>query len=330
MRTTKLTAPLAALALAAVFGLSILAGNAYAAYPDKPVRVIVPFAPGGSTDIVARIVTQRMGDELGQTFIVENKGGAGGAIGAQQAAKAEPDGYTLSIATVSTLAVIPACRPEGAGYDPLNDFLPVTNFANVPNVVEVNPKFPAQSFKEFVQVLKDNPDKYSHGSSGQCSVLHLFGEAFKLATGTKAVHVPYKGSGPAVSDAVGGQIEILFDNLPSSMGQIEAGRLRPMAIAWPQRLEALKDVPTLAEEGYPQLNRSAWYGLLAPKGTPPEIIATLRDAAVAALKDPQVIAALEKQGAAPSGNTPEEFAREIKAEYDWAQGVVAKGNIKLE
>lgn len=318
-------------ALALVAGVASVFGAANAAeYPSQPVRVIVPFAPGGSTDIVARIVTQRMGQELGQTFVVENKGGAGGAIGAAEAARAKPDGYTLSIATVSTLAVLPACRPTDLPYDPLKDFVPVTNFANVPNVIEVNPKFPAKNFKEFVKVLKDNPGKYSNGSSGTCSVLHLFGEAFKLATGTDAVHVPYKGSGPAVTDAVGGQIEIMFDNLPSSMAQIQAGNLRALAVAWPERLSSLKDVPTLAEEGYPQLNQPAWYGLLAPKGTSPEVVKKLRDAAVVALKDPKVIEALEKQGAAPSGNTPEEFGKEIKEQYDWAKDVVAKGNIKLE
>ncbi len=321
----------AALTLSATIASLCGAGVANAAeYPEQPIRVIVPFAPGGSTDIVARIVTQRMGQELGQTMVVENKGGAGGAIGAAEAARAKPDGYTLSIATVSTLAVLPACRPDDLPYDPLTDFVPVTNFANVPNVIEVNPKFPAKDFKEFVKVLKANPGKYSHGSSGTCSVLHLFGEAFKLATDTDAVHIPYKGSGPAVTDAVGGQIEIMFDNLPSSMPQIQAGNLRALAIAWPERLASLKDVPTLAEAGYPQLNQPAWYGLLAPKGTPPEIVNKLRDAAVVALKDPKVIEALEKQGAAPSGNTSEEFAKEIKEQYDWAKDVVAKGNIKLK
>lgn len=312
---------------AGAFGMSAASA---ADYPAQAIRVIVPFAAGGSTDIVARIVTQRMGQELGQTMVVENKGGAGGAIGAQEAARAKPDGYTLSIATVSTMAVNSACRPKDLPYNPLTDFLPITNFANVPNVIEVNPKFPAQNFKEFVKLVKENPGKYTYGSSGTCSVLHLFGEAFKMATGTDMIHVPYKGSGPAVIDAVGGQINAMFDNLPSSMGQIEAGKLRPLAIAWPERLKSMKDVPTLAEEGYPQLNQPAWYGLLAPKGTSPEIIKRLRDAAVVALKDPKVIEALEKQGAAPSGNTPEEFAKEIKEQYDWAKDVVAKGNITLE
>ncbi|NYT81305.1 tripartite tricarboxylate transporter substrate binding protein BugE [Alcaligenaceae bacterium] len=326
-----LTKKFAALTLAAGVAAAFGSGAALAAdYPSQPIRVIVPFAPGGSTDIVARIVTQRMGQELGQTMVVENKGGAGGAIGAAEAARAKPDGYTLSIATVSTMAVNSACRPNDLPYDPLKDFVPVTNFANVPNVIEVNPKFPAKNFKEFVKALKDNPGKYTHGSSGTCSVLHLFGEAFKQATGTDAIHVPYKGSGPAVTDAVGGQIDSMFDNLPSSMGQIQAGNLRALAIAWPERLKSLPDVPTLAEEGYPQLNQPAWYGLLAPAGTPPEVIKKLRDAAVVALKDPQVIDTLEKQGAAPSGNTSEEFAKEIKQQYDWAKEVVAKGNIKLE
>jgi tripartite-type tricarboxylate transporter receptor subunit TctC len=322
----------AAIALGTCMAGGLAATSAQAAdkYPSHAIRVIVPFAPGGSTDIIARLVTQRMSQELGQPMVIENKGGAGGAIGAAEGAKADPDGYVLSIATVSTMAVNPACRPKDLPYDPIKDFQPVTNFANTANVVSVNTKFPAKNFKEFVEVLKANPNKYSYGSSGTCGVLHLMGESFKLATGTDIVHVPYKGSGPALADAVGGQVEILFDNLPSSMPQIQAGKLRALAIAWPNRIPAIKDVPTFAEVGYPVLNQPVWYGLLAPKGTPMEIVNKLRDAAVVALKDPRVIKALDEQGSSPSGNTPEEFAKEIQVQYDWAKDVVKKQNIKLE
>lgn len=318
--------------LTAVFSAAaIISGTSYAAdFPSKPIRVIVPFAPGGSTDIVTRIVTAKMSDILGKPMVVENKAGAGGAIGASEAARAKPDGYTLSIATVSTLGVNPACKPEGLGYDPLKDFAPVSNFVNVPNVLEVNPKFPANDFQSFLAEVKANPNKYSYGSSGTCSVLHLFGEAFRLATDTDIVHVPYRGSGPAVTDAVGGQIGILFDNLPSSFPQIEAKNLRPLAIAWEERLDSMKDVPTFKELGYPELNQPVWYGLLAPAGTPEDVIATLNKATLDALKDPTVIAALEKQGAFPAGNSPEEFAKEIQQQYDWAKDVVEKGNIELQ
>ena len=301
-----------------------------AGYPERPIRVIVPFAPGGSTDIIASLVTQRMSQELGQPMVVENKGGAGGAIGAAEAARAKPDGYTLSIATVSTMAVNPACRPKDLPYDPIKDFQPVTNFANTANVVAVNPKFPAKDFKGFLEELKKNPGKYSYGSSGTCGVLHLMGESFKMATGTDIVHVPYKGSGPAVADTVAGQIELIFDNLPSSMPQIQAGKLRAMAIAWPERISTIKDVPTFKDVGFPILNQPVWYGLLAPAGTPKDVVTKLRDAAVVALKDPKVIKSLDEQGSAPSGNTPEEFAKEIKEQYDWAKDVVEKQNIKLE
>jgi len=322
------------LAFALVLSAGALAGagaTAQAAgYPERPIRVIVPFAPGGSTDIIARLVTQRMSQELGQPMVVENKGGAGGAIGAAEAARAPADGYTLSIATVSTMAVNPACRPKDLPYDPIKDFQPVTNFANTANVVAVNPKFPAKDFKGFLEELKKNPGKYSYGSSGTCGVLHLMGESFKMATGTDIVHVPYKGSGPAVADTVAGQIELIFDNLPSSMPQIQAGKLRAMAIAWPERIESIKDVPTFKDVDYPILNQPVWYGLLAPAGTPMEIVNKLRDAAVVALKDPKVVKSLDEQGSAPSGNTPEEFAKEIKEQYDWAKDVVQKQNIRLE
>ena len=329
MNKARTLAVAIALATGAAGTLGVSAAHAADKYPSKAIRVIVPFAPGGSTDIIARLVTQRMSQELGQPMVVENKGGwrRHRCIGGRAR---EPDGYTLSIATVSTMAVNPACRPNDLPYDPIKDFQPVTNFANTANVVAVNPKFPAKDFKGFLEELKKNPGKYSYGSSGTCGVLHLMGESFKMATGTDIVHVPYKGSGPAVADAVGGQIEIIFDNLPSSMPQIQAGKLRAMAIAWPGNIDAIKDVPTFKDAGFPVLNQPVWYGLLAPKGTSMEVVNKLRDAAVVALKDPKVIKALDDQGSAPSGNTPEEFAKEIKEQYDWAKDVVKKQNIKLD
>ncbi|MCQ9327803.1 tripartite tricarboxylate transporter substrate binding protein BugE [Pelistega suis] len=314
----------------AAFSFAALSSVAHAAYPEQPIRVIVPFAPGGSTDIVTRIVTSKMSEILGQSIVVDNKGGAGGAIGAREAARAKPDGYTLSIATVSTLAVNPACKPTGLGYDPLKDFTPVTNFANVPNVVAVHPSFPAKTLDEFLKQLKDNPGKFSYASSGQCGVLHLFGEAFRQATDTDITHVPYKGSGPAVADAVGGHIEAIFDNIPSSLPHLVAGNLRPLAVAWKERLTELPDTPTFKELGYEQLNRPVWYGLLAPANTPKEVVDTIYKAAAQALQDPAVKESLLKQGAFASGNTPEEFAKEIKEQYDWAHEVVKKGGLELQ
>jgi tripartite-type tricarboxylate transporter receptor subunit TctC len=313
--------------LAVVMGASA----AYAAdpFPSKPIRVIIPFAPGGSTDVIARLVLQRMGQALGQPIVIENKGGAGGAIGADEAADADPDGYTLSIATVSSMAVNPACRPNDLPYDPLKDFQPITNLVYTANVLVVNPHFPAKDLKSFIGELKNHPGKYSYGSSGLCGALHFMGESFKIATGTDIVHVPYRGSGPAIADTIDGQIEILFDNLPSSLPQIKAGKLRPLAVAWPRRIASLKEVPTFAEAGYPVLNRPVWYGLLAPAGTPGDVVKKLRDAALIALKDPKVLKELEDKGSTPAGNTPEQFEKEIKERYEWAKNIMRTQAIDL-
>lgn len=316
--------------MVAVAGLFSLNAFAHAAYPEQTIRIIVPFAPGGSTDIVTRIVSSKMSEYLGQAIVVENKAGAGGAVGAQEAARAKPDGYTLSAATVSSMAVNPNCKSDNLGYDPFKDFTPITNFANVPNVVSVHPSFQAKDSIDFVKVLKENPHKFSYGSAGQCSISHLLGEAFRQATDTDITHVPYRGAGPAVADAVAGHIEILFDNLPSSFTQIQGKKLRALAIAWPERLKELPDVPTFKELGYTQINQPSWYGLLAPANTPKEIVDTLHKAAAKALQDPDVKAALLKQGAFASGNTPEEFAKEIREQYDWAHKVVTDGNLKLQ
>jgi len=314
---------------ASLAGLTVSLAAAQSSYPNKPVRVIVPFAPGGSTDIIARLVGERMGRELGQPFVIENRGGGGGAIGAGEAARAAPDGYTLSIATVSTMAINPACNPK-LGYDPLKDFQPVTNFAHTANVLAVNPKVPANDFKSFLELAKKEPGKFSFATSGTCSINHFLGELFQLGTGAKIVHIPYRGSGPAIADVVGGQVQMLFDNLPSSMPNIQAGKLKALAVAWDKRVDGLPDVPTFKELGLPLMNDPAWYGLLAPAGTPTDIINKLRDAAVKVLSDPQVKDTLSKQGAAAVGNTPAEFRTEIEKELNKAKDVVKKQNIKLE
>ncbi|MEK7947079.1 tripartite tricarboxylate transporter substrate binding protein BugE [Pigmentiphaga sp. YJ18] len=328
MKAARIAASLAGLAVSATM-LAVPGTAAAQSYPNKPVRVIVPFAPGGSTDIIARLVGERMGRELGQPFVIENRGGGGGAIGASEAARAAPDGYTLSIATVSTMAINPACNPK-LGYDPLKDFQPVTNFAHTANVLAVNPKVPANDFKSFLELAKKEPGKFSFATSGTCSINHFLGELFQLGTGAKIVHIPYRGSGPAIADVVGGQVQMLFDNLPSSMPNIQAGKLKALAVAWDKRVDGLPDVPTFKELGLPLMNDPAWYGLLAPAGTPPDIINKLRDAAVKVLSDPQVKDTLAKQGAAAVGNTPAEFRTEIEKELNKAKDVVKKQNIKLE
>jgi tripartite-type tricarboxylate transporter receptor subunit TctC len=298
-------------------------------YPNKPVRLIVPFAPAGTTDIVARIIADQLGKELGQTVIVENRAGGGGSIGADVVAKAAPDGYTLGVATVSTMAVNPAANPR-IPYSNFNDFIPVTKFVAVANVLTVHPSVPATTVQELIKLLKANPGKYSFASSGTAGIGHMMGELFLSASGTDMVHIPYKGAGPAVIDVIGGQVPVLFDNLPSSKPQIDAGKMRLLAVASPKRLPAYPLVPTFAEIGMPEVNDPAWYGLVAPARTPREIIDKLYAAAVKAVNTPAIKEKLSLQGAVPVANSPAEFARDIKNEYDKMKAVVVKKGIKLD
>jgi tripartite-type tricarboxylate transporter receptor subunit TctC len=298
-------------------------------YPNKPIRLIVPFAAGGTTDIVARTVADQLGKELGQPIIVENRGGGGGSIGANEVAKAAPDGYTVGMATVSTMAVNPAANPK-IPYNNLTDFIPVTNFAAVPNVLVVNPSVPANSVQELIALLKKEPAKYSFASSGTAGIGHMMGEMFLAATGTDMVHIPYKGAGPAVIDVVGGQVPVMFDNLPSSKSQIDAKKLRALAVAAPKRLSFYPDVPTFAEVGLKDVNDQAWYGLVAPAKTPKDIIDKLHAAAVKAVNNPAVKEKLAAQGADPVGNTPAEFTAQIKVEFEKMKNIVTKKGIKLD
>lgn len=316
-------------ALATALAGLCLSGAAQAAdaYPNKPIRLIVPFAAGGTTDIVARVVAEGLGRELGQAVVVENRGGGGGSIGADALARSAPDGYTLGVATVSTMATNPATNPK-TPYNPLKDFAPITNMVNVPNVLTVNPAVPAKSVAEFVALLKANPGKYSYASSGAGGIGHLDGELFKSLTQTDMVHVPYRGSGPALNDVIAGQVNAQFDNLPSSMPHIQAGKLRALAIAAPKRLPALPDVPTFAEGGLPEMDNMAWYGLVAPAGTPQAVIDRIHDATVKALKDPKIVQRLADGGSLVDGNTPAEYAAQIKRELELRQRIAKERNIQ--
>jgi tripartite-type tricarboxylate transporter receptor subunit TctC len=315
----------------AAFATALFAPNSLFAqtYPNKPIRLIVPFAPAGTTDIVARIVADQLSKELGQTVIVENRAGGGGSIGADVVAKAAPDGYTLGVATVSTMAVNPAANPR-IPYNNFNDFIPVTKFVAVANVLTVHPSVPATSVQELIKLLKANPGKYSFASSGTAGIGHMMGELFLSASGTDMVHIPYKGAGPAVIDVIGGQVPVLFDNLPSSKAQIDAGKMRLLAVASAKRLPAYPNVPTFAEIGMPEVNDPAWYGLVAPAKTPKEIIDKLYAASVKAVNTPAVKEKLSQQGADPVANAPAEFAKDIRNEYDKMKAIVVKKGIKLD
>lgn len=300
------------------------------AWPTKPIRLVVPFAPGGTTDIVARILTERLSKELGQVVVVENRAGSGGMIGADLVAKAASDGYILGVATVSTLATIPATTAK-MPYDPVKDFSLIINLVTVPNVMTVNPKnVPVKDMKEFIALVKKSPGKYSFASSGTGGISHLDGELFKALTGTFIVHIPYRGSGPALNDAIAGQVDIQMDNLPSSIPHIKAGRLHALAVMSDKRIPELPDVPTFAEVGLKEANNVAWYGLVGPAGLAPEIVTKVNTAANAALKDPQVIARFAEGGSIAAGGTPQQFAQNAARELALRRDIVKKQKITLD
>jgi tripartite-type tricarboxylate transporter receptor subunit TctC len=317
------------LLLALTVSFAVVASAQAQNYPNKPIKLIIPFPPGGTTDIVGRVVADKLGKELGQAVIVENRGGGGGSIGATVIAKSEPDGYTIGMSTVSTHAVNTACNPK-LGYDPIADFAPITNLARTANVLTVNPKFPPQNFKDFLELVKKNPGKFSYASSGTCSIAHMMGEQFKASTGAFITHIPYRGAGPALNDVLGGQVEIMFDNLPSSISHIQSGKLRPVAVAWHKRIDSMPNVPTFAELGLKEVNDPAWYGLVAPLKTPDDIIKKINAAAVKVLRMPEVRDRFIQSGAEPVGNTPDEYAAEIKAELEKMKRLVKQQNIKFD
>ncbi len=321
-----------AIACRAVLALALIAllpvGRAGAAgYPDHPVRIIVGYPPGGSTDISARLFGQWLSEKLHQQFIVENKPGAGNNIGTEYAIKAAPDGYTLFLANPAN--TINATLYKNLRFNFLNDTTPVGGFIRVPNVMEVNPSVPAKTVAEFIAYVKANPDKVNMASSGSGTSIHLSGELFKMMTGVKMTHVPYKGSAPMLTDLLAGQVQVTFDNLPSSIGHIKAGKLRALAVTTAQRSPELPDVPTVAET-VPGYEASAFFGLVAPKGTPPDIVNTLNKEINAALNDPGMQAKLKQLGGTPIPGSTADFGKLLADETAKWEKVVHAANLSID
>ena len=294
-------------------------------YPTKPIRIVVPFPPGGATDLLARDVAQKLTEVWAQPVIVDNRPGAGGNIGSELVAKATPDGYTLEMGTVGTHAINASLYAK-MPYDHVKDFVPVILVAGVPNVLVVNPTVPVNSVAELIAYAKANPGKLNFASSGSGTSIHLSGELFKVMAGVQMTHIPYKGSAPALQDLLGGQVQLMFDNLPPSLPQIRAGKLRALAVTSAARAPLLPEVPTIAESGLPGFEASSWFGILAPAGTPPAIVAKLNAEIAKWLATPEARDKLSKQGAAAAGGTPEDFAKHIAAETaKWAKVVKESG-----
>ncbi len=311
-------------------GAALLAAPAIAqTFPSKPINLVVPFAPGGSTDVVARIIAAKMSENMGTQVIVENRAGAGGGVGAAAVAKATPDGHTILMATISTHTLNPLMAKTKL-FDPIKDFAPISLLATVPNVLVVHPSLGVNNVQELVALLKREPGKHSYASSGNGTPLHVSGELFKRMTGTDMQHIPYRGGGPAMNDLVGGQVKIMFDNLPPSVPQIRAGTIKALGVTTKKRVPGFENIPTIAEQGLPDYETYSWNGFLAPAGTPPAVIARLNAEANKAIADPGVKAKLTDISAVTVGTTPEELATFIQKELAIWEPVIRGANITID
>jgi len=320
VRRTTIGRIAAALALA-----GLTAAAAAQSYPVKPVRLVVPFTPGGSTDILARLIGQKLGEAFGQQVIIDNRPGAGGNIGVELVARAAPDGYTLVMGHIGTFGVNPTLYAK-LPYDPIKDFQPITLFAKVPNMMAVNPSLPAKSVQELIALAKAKPGALNYGSGGNGSAAHLASEYFKLMTKTDMQHIPYKGTAPAITDLIAGQLSLAITGVPPLLPHVKAGKLRALGVATAQRLPLLPELPTIAESGVPGYEATQWYGVLVPALTPRDTVARLHAEIVKALQRPEVRERLAAEAAEPVGNTPEQFQAFIKAEIArWAPVVKASG-----
>jgi tripartite-type tricarboxylate transporter receptor subunit TctC len=319
-----------ALLLAAAVSAALLFPVAQAAdYPTKPIRLIVPFAPGGSADFVARVIGESLGRELGQPIVIENKGGAGGSIGTVEVVRAPADGHTLVMATPSITAANPAINPN-AGYDPTTDLTPITNVAAGPTILALRAGFPAKNYQEFIAEVKKNPDKYTYGSPGVGGIIHLQLEYFKALTGTSITHVPFRGAGPALIAVTAGQVDMIQDSLPSAYKFVKEGKLVPILVSAPARRKELPNVPTFAEVGLPQLNYMGHFGILGPKGLPKDVVDKINAAVRRAVQDPKVKQRLEEGGVVVVAGSPEDFGKEVKELYTQLKKVVADRKLTME
>ena len=331
MKRIKIRSTIAALAAALVtlhFALAPSAGHAQA-WPSKPVRLVAPFPPGSSIDLIARMIGPPMGEKLGQSIVIENKVGAGGNVGIDVVAKSPPDGYTAVMGALSTHAVNPSLY-RTMPYDAAKDFAPISNVAITPNVLIVSVKSPIHTLPELIAYAKANPGKVNFGSGSNGSAGHLAGELFKIDTGTDVMHIPYKGGAPALQALLAGDTQFMFDNLANAMAQVKGGTVRPIAVTTAQRSKLAPDLPTMAEAGMPGFDISTWFGLLAPAGTPPEVIAKWNADVVKVLNSPEVREKMLAQGAEPSPTTPAEFAAFIAKERDKYAKIVKASGAKVD